>query len=89
VAARRDRHLELGADAVRGGDEDRILEPGRARVEKAAEAAKRGVRAGARCRPGQRLYCLDQPVPGIDVYACVAVCKAGFGGVAGYGVLAA
>ena len=47
VQAGLDRDLELGADAVGGGDQDRILEARRLEVEQAAEAADLGVGAGA------------------------------------------
>ena len=43
-----DRDLELGADAVGGGDQDRILEARRLQVEEAAETADPGVRARPR-----------------------------------------
>ena len=38
--ARLDRDLELGADAVGAGDQDRVLEARRLEVEQAAEAAQ-------------------------------------------------
>ena len=40
-----DRDLELGADAVGGGDQDRVLEAGGLEVEQAAEAADLGIGA--------------------------------------------
>ena len=46
VPAGVDGDLELGADAVVGGDQDRIAEAGALEVEQAAEAAEIGVRAG-------------------------------------------
>ena len=49
VPPRVDRQLELGADAVIGGDEQRIFVPGRLEVEKPAEPAE--FRASA--RPGR------------------------------------
>jgi hypothetical protein len=83
-----DRHFQLGADAVGRRDENRVREAGRARVEEAAEPAERGVRAGPRGRSRQRLDGVDQTIAGIDIDPRVAVGKSGFGGVAGYGVLA-
>ena len=88
MALRRDCHLELRADSVRGRDQDGILESGGARVEKAAESAERGIRAGTGGRPGQGLDQVDQTVAGIDVDPRVAVGQAGFGGFASYGFLA-
>jgi len=86
--AGRDRQLELGADAVGRRDEDGVLESGRARVEKAAKSAKRGVRARPRGGAGQRLYGVDQTIASIDIDPRVAVGQSVFRGVAGYGVLA-
>ena len=40
-----DRDLDLGADAVGGRDQDRVLEAGRLEVEQSAEAADFGVGA--------------------------------------------
>ena len=42
-----DRDLDLGADAVVGGDQDRIGEAGALEIEQAAEAADLGVGAAA------------------------------------------
>ena len=49
VDAGLDRDLHLGADAVVGGDQDRVREAGGLEVEQAAEAAdlRVGARAGA------------------------------------------
>ena len=47
MAAAVDGELELGADAVIGGDQQRIAIARRLEVEEAAEAAQRGVRARA------------------------------------------
>jgi hypothetical protein len=84
----RDRDLELGADAVRRGDENRILESGGLRVEEPAKAAERGVRARPRGGARQGLDAVDQPVAGIDIDPCVAIGEAGFGRIASYGFLA-
>ena len=88
MALRRDRHLELRADSVRGRDQDGILVSGCARVEKAAESAECGIGAGTGRRPRQGLDPVDQTVAGIDVDPRVAVGQAGFGGFASYGFLA-
>ena len=41
-----DGDLDLRADAVVGGNEDRVLEAGRREIEQAAEAADLGIGAG-------------------------------------------
>ena len=69
VAAAVDGELELGADAVIGGDQQGIAIAGRLEVEEAAEAAERGVRARPRGRLGERRDRLDQRVAGGDVDA--------------------
>jgi hypothetical protein len=67
VPAGGDRQLELGADAVRRGDEKGIAIAGGLRIEDGPEAAERGRGAAARGGPRQRLDRLDQGVAGIDV----------------------
>jgi len=81
VAAGRDGELELGADAVGCGDQDRVPIAGGLRVEEGAEApeAGRGPAAGGGAR--QRLDRLDQGIAGVDVD------PGGFVGPAVYGVL--
>ena len=61
-----DRELQLGADAVVGGDEQRVVEPGRLQVEEAAESAEVGVGAGATRRTGERSNGTDQRIAGVD-----------------------
>ena len=73
VPAGFDGDLELGADAVVGGDEDRIGKAGGLEVEQPAEAADLAVGARPAGRAHQRLDLLDHGVAGIDVDACVAV----------------
>ena len=73
VLARFDGHLELGADAVIGGDQHRIGETGGLEVEQPAEAADLGVRAWPPGRAHQRLDLLDHGVAGIDVDACLGI----------------
>jgi hypothetical protein len=77
-----DRDLELGADAVGGGDEDRILVARGLQIEKCAEAAETRVAAQPRRRLGERLDRLDQSVSGIDVDAGIAVILPLYGALA-------
>ena len=78
VQAGLDRDLDLGADAVGGGDQDRILEAGRLEVEQAAEAADFGIGAGARGGAHHRLDQVDQTVAGVDIDARIRVSEAVF-----------
>ncbi len=73
-----DRDLQLGADAVIGGDENRIGEAGGLEVEQAAEAADFAVGAGAARGAHGRLDLLHQKIAGIDIDACVAIGQAVF-----------
>jgi hypothetical protein len=50
MPAGRNGDPELGADAIGGGNQDRILEAGRAQIEEGAEAAEARIAAGARRR---------------------------------------
>ena len=86
-----DRDLDLGADAVVGGDQDGIAKARRLEVEQAAEAADLGVGAGAARRPDQRLDALDHGVARIDVDPGVGVSQArrGFRGHGGLGEMLA
>ena len=68
-----DGDLQLGADAVVGGDQQGVAEARRLEVEEAAETAQAGIRAAARGRAGQGLDGLDQGVAGIDVDARILV----------------
>jgi hypothetical protein len=86
VAAGGDRHLQLGADPVGGGDQERIAEAGRLEVEKPAESAQRGLGAGPGRGLGERLDGLDQGVARVDVDPGVLVADA-IGTAADYGVL--
>ena len=72
VDAGLDRDLHLGADAVVGGDEDRILEARRLEVEQTAEAADLRVRSGPPRRPHERLDRVHHGVAGVDVDAGLA-----------------
>ena len=73
VLPRGDGDLELGADAVVGGNQDRVPEAGPLEVEQAAEAAERRICAGAQGRLGEGLDGLDQSVANVDVDAGIAV----------------
>jgi hypothetical protein len=69
VPAGGDGELELGADAICGGDEQGIAIAGGLEIEEGAEAAEPGGAAGARGGAGKRLDRLDQGIAGIDVDA--------------------
>ena len=69
--------LELGADAVRGGDEDRVLG---ASLRQSAEAAERADAANHVDRLGAADHCLD----GLEGFHLVVDVDAG-GGVGGLG----
>jgi hypothetical protein len=73
VDAGGDGELQLGADAVGAGDQQRILVARRLEVEQRAEAAE----AAGDARPlgalGERFDRLDQGVAGVDVDAGVLV----------------
>ena len=73
VAAELDRQLELGADAVIGGDQQRIVIARRLQVEEAAEPAEFGIGAGARGRAGEGGDGFDQRVAGGDRDAGIGV----------------
>jgi len=73
VPAGGDGDFELGADPVRRGDEDRVLEPRGLEIEERAEAAEAGVAAAAGGGFRERLYRLDQGVAGVDVDPGLAI----------------
>jgi len=73
VSARGDRDLELGANPVGGGDENRILESRRFEIEECAETTEARVATASRRRLRQRLYRLDERRAGIDVDASLAI----------------
>ena len=72
-----DGELELGADAVGGGDEERVLEAARLEVEQAAEPADAAQKAGARGPGGERADRVHQRIASIDIDAGVAVGERG------------
>jgi cardiolipin synthase (CMP-forming) len=59
--------LHLGADAVVGGDQDRVDKPRRAEIEQSAESAKLRARSGAARGAGERTDSIHNPVADIDV----------------------
>ena len=68
-----DRDLDLGADAIGGRDQNRILEARGLEVEQPAEAADFGVGAGAGGGANHRLDEIDQAIAGIDIDARIRV----------------
>jgi hypothetical protein len=94
VRARLDRDLELGANAVRRGDEERILIAAGFEIEEGAEAAQARGGAEPRRRFRGRLDRLDQRIAGIDVDPGFLVSFRGYGPIsplrrAGFGALIA
>ena len=73
-----DRDLDLGADAVGGGDQHRVLEARALEVEQAAEAADLGIGARPRGRAHQRLDQLHHAVAGVDIDAGLRIGEAAF-----------
>ena len=68
-----DGDLQLGADAVGGGEEDRILEAGGLGIEHRGEPAQARFSAGTGCGFRGRLDQIDQAFALVDVDARVAV----------------
>jgi hypothetical protein len=79
VSAAGDGDLQFGADAVGGGDQDRILEPRLFEVEERAETADIIDHAGASGRAGELLDGIDQPVTRVDIDARILVVETGNG----------
>ncbi len=73
VDAALDRDLHLGADAVVGGDENRVDESGRFQIEKAAKSAQFRVGAGPARRARHGFDPVDEAIADIDVDAGVGV----------------
>ena len=67
VMAGLDGDAQLGADAVIGRDQQRIVVAGRLRIEDAAEATDLGIRARPPRRLDQRLDELDEKIAGVDI----------------------
>src|SRR4030088_2562589 len=68
-----DGDLNLGANAVSGGDQDRVLEAVRLQIEQPAEAADFGIGPGAGGGPYHGLDEIDQTIACIDVDARICV----------------
>ena len=68
-----DRHHQLGADTVIGGNQHRIGEAGCLQVEQAAKAADLHVGTWPARRLHDRLDLLDERIAGIDINACLRV----------------
>ncbi len=62
-----DGDLQLCADAVIGGDKDRVDKPRRLEIEQSAESAKLGACPGTACRARERTNSIDDAVADIDV----------------------
>ncbi|MDH6639266.1 UNVERIFIED_ORG: hypothetical protein M2438_004441 [Methylobacterium sp. SuP10 SLI 274] len=73
VASGLDGDLHLGADAVIGGDQDRVLEARGLEVEQTAEAADLRIRPRPARGAHQRLDRLDERVARVDVDAGLRV----------------
>jgi hypothetical protein len=82
-----DGDLELRANTVRCGDQDRVLVSRCLEIKKRAEAAEAGFRAGARRRFGERLDRLYQGIASINVDAGIAVILALYGALDRYTLL--
>ena len=68
-----DSDLDLGADAVIGRNQDRVLEPGGLQIEQSAEPADLRIRARPPRRAHQRLDRIDHGIARVDVDASVGV----------------
>ena len=86
VLARGDGDLQLGADAVGGGDQDGIAVARGLQIEQRAEAAQARRRAAARRAGGQRLDRLHQRRARIDIDAGVAIAAGVYGVLRGDGL---
>ena len=65
--------LELGADAVGRGDQDRVAKAGLLQIEQAAEAADLGAGARPRGAAGERRDGAHQSLAGVDVHPRLAI----------------
>ena len=71
-----DRDLNLGADAVIRGDENRIYVTSGLEIEEPAEPANFGVGPRPACRAHQRLDLVDHSIAGIDADAGIRIGQA-------------
>jgi hypothetical protein len=78
--------LQLGADAVGGGNQDGIAVARGLQVEQGAEAAQARRRAAACRAGGERLDRLDERRPRIDIDAGVAIAAGVYGVLRGDGL---
>jgi len=78
-----DRDPELGADAVRRRQQQRIAVARRPQVEQSGEAAETGLGARPAGRCGERLDRVDQGFARVDVDARILVGVAFYGNTAG------
>ena len=69
------RQFQLGADTVRRGDKDRVVEPCRLQVEQPAEPAQRHIRAGTARARGIRPDIADEGVSGVDINPGVTIAE--------------
>jgi hypothetical protein len=67
VLAGFNRDLQLGANAVIGGHQNRVGESGTLEIEETTETANITVRSRAGCRLDQRLDPIDQGIASVDV----------------------
>ncbi len=68
--------FQLGANAVGGGDQNRVDEAGRLQVEQRAKAAQATQQAATRSAAGQRLDRLHQSIAGGDIDPGPAIIQA-------------
>jgi hypothetical protein len=87
VAAGFDGDLELGADAVRCGDQDRIGIARLTEIEQGAKSAQSRRRAGPCGGLGERLDGLDQGSAGVDVDSGLTIGLPGWAASLGNGFL--
>ena len=73
-----DGDLDLGSNAIGGGDKDRVLETGRFQVEQAAESADFGISTRPRGSANHGFDKVHEPISGVDIDAGGRVGQAGF-----------
>ena len=83
--------FQLGAHAIGGGDQNRVLIARRLGVKQAAKTAQRPVRAGTGRGPRQRPDGLDECIARINIHTCRLVTQPGmvdgFSAISDYGCL--